>query len=399
MEEIAASPQMTGLVEVLLRTGVVGVFRDGRFVSVTENSQVIAILHKTRNHGNTMASNRLDQIASYFNEKERRRLEEIARNSAGGLPEMTEDEVRLSCLQNDGYDSPELNDKLYLHFKGYKKIENLDKYTGCKAIWLDSNGLQRIEGLNMLVNLRCLYLAKNLITKIEGLDTLVHLTSIDLSNNRITCVENLSQCTSLQTLNLSRNALTDTASLQHLTHCHSIDNLDLTHNAIDGTDIIDAIFCNMSGLVTLSVNGNPLAQTPSFRKLTIVAIPKLGYLDRPVDEVERLGAQAFVRGGVEAERLAREAWKEQQRQSRRNEMEAFRTWQRDQLSDLFVSLLSVCLSVYIYVCLYVCLCVCVLCVYCPACYINATILTYIFIYICSVNKYHTYINIYIDMYT
>jgi hypothetical protein len=277
----------------------------------------------------TMSSQRLDQIASYFNEKEKRRLAEVARGNKGGLPEMTEDEIRLSCLENDGYDSPELNEKLYLHFRGFRKIENLDKYTGCKALWLDSNGLERIEGLDALVNMRCLYMAKNLISKVEGLECLVNLVSIDLSNNRIARIEGLSQCKSLKTINLSKNALSSIESIEHLVECDSVDNIDLTNNAIEG-DVVDCVFSKMANLVSLSINGNPVTQTQSFRKLTIVAVPRLCYLDRPIDEVERLGAEAFVRGGVDAEKEARDNWREQQRETRKNEMENFRVWQREQ---------------------------------------------------------------------
>lgn len=40
----------------------------------------------------------LDRLASYFKEKEKKRLG----NLQSGLPEMTEDEVKLSCLENNG---------------------------------------------------------------------------------------------------------------------------------------------------------------------------------------------------------------------------------------------------------------------------------------------------------
>lgn len=76
------------------------------------------------------------------------------------------DEIKLSCLENNGYETPELNDKIYLHFRGFRKIENLESYKGCKSIWLDSNGFDKIENLENLTELRCLYLAKNLISKI-----------------------------------------------------------------------------------------------------------------------------------------------------------------------------------------------------------------------------------------
>lgn len=56
------------------------------------------------------------------------------------MPEMNAKTLKEAAMQNEGYETPELNDKLYLHFKGWKKIENLEPYTGLTALWLDSNG-------------------------------------------------------------------------------------------------------------------------------------------------------------------------------------------------------------------------------------------------------------------
>lgn len=63
-----------------------------------------------------------------------------------------------ACLRHDGYESPELNETLYLHFRGFLRIQNLEPYTELRALFLESNSLQRIEGLSHLTSLRALFL-------------------------------------------------------------------------------------------------------------------------------------------------------------------------------------------------------------------------------------------------
>ena len=150
---------------------------------------------------------RYDKLNSYFLEKERKRLDALSKDNAGGLPEMSAAEVKLSCLENNGYENPILNEKLFLHFRGFKKIDNLAPYTACKALWLDSNGLDTIENLDALAQLRCLYMSKNLIARVDGLACLQELVILDLSYNRLTHLANLSCCPKLQTLNVARNCL------------------------------------------------------------------------------------------------------------------------------------------------------------------------------------------------
>jgi Leucine-rich repeat (LRR) protein len=145
--------------------------------------------------------------------------------------------------------------------------------------------------------LRCLYLSKNLISKIEGLSSLQNLIIVDLSYNRITQLEGLSSLSSLQTLNLSNNSLSSPASIEHLTECSStLSNLDLTMNRLETNEDFFPLFQKMSGLVTLSVNGNDITKISSFRKKMIYHLPKLGYLDRPIEESEKVFAVAFITG-------------------------------------------------------------------------------------------------------
>jgi dynein assembly factor 1 len=83
------------------------------------------------------------------------------------------------------YRTHELNEILYLHYKSFKKIQNLDTFVNLKVLYLEGNAISKIEGLDKLVNLTSLYLHENCIEKIEGLDTLCHLANLNISDNLI----------------------------------------------------------------------------------------------------------------------------------------------------------------------------------------------------------------------
>ena len=78
------------------------------------------------------------------------------------MVDMTREAIQAITKELKQYRSPALNDKLYLHFKGWKKIEEcLGEYSGVRALWHEGNGLRTLDNLGNLKELRCLYVQQN----------------------------------------------------------------------------------------------------------------------------------------------------------------------------------------------------------------------------------------------
>ena len=129
-----------------------------------------------------------------------------------GYTLMNETNLKIICERDDLYTYPELNEKLYLHYKGslfadlgFYRIAGLKPYTNLCALWLNNNGILKIEGLGHLSNLTMLFLNHNLIDKIENLDGCINLNTLNLSHNKIKVIEGLEKNTRLTTINLSYN--------------------------------------------------------------------------------------------------------------------------------------------------------------------------------------------------
>eukprot|EP00892_Ulva_mutabilis_P007234 jgi/Ulvmu1/4883/UM020_0169.1 len=241
--------------------------------------------------------------------------------------EMTKKAIQDLCKQHSLYRTPHLNDKLYLNFQGFVKIQNLEVYTGLKALFLEGNALSTLEGLPPLEELKCMYLQQNRIRVIDDLSHLPNLNTLNVSCNDIHTIAGLSGC-SLETLICTHNYLEDVASVEHLAQCTQLQTIDLQNNKIDDVKVLD-ILARLPNLKCLYLKGNPMvSKVKQYRHTMISRIPSLTYLDdRPVFPDEHEVVQAWARDGLQGERVARDqiAARKKQRDTRNYEfMQAIR---------------------------------------------------------------------------
>lgn len=227
------------------------------------------------------------------------------------------------------YRTHELNDILYIHFKGFRKIENLETFTNLKVLYLEGNSISKISGLENLVNLTSLYLHENVIDKIEGLDTLVNLYNLNLSDNCISTIENLGKLPQLSTLLLKRNrigihGLCDLQGLLELQGNFTV--LDISNNQIVENEVVNEVISKVPNLRVLYMSGNEcVRKIANYRKTLIALLKELRYIDdKPVFEDERRFAMAFHRGGYEEERKERALYKKEMEDKELKRLDDFR---------------------------------------------------------------------------
>ncbi|XP_030376809.1 dynein assembly factor 1, axonemal homolog [Scaptodrosophila lebanonensis] len=244
-----------------------------------------------------------------------------ARKEITGLNRMTQKGLRDLCKRDKLYQTPRLNDVLYLHYQGFQYIECLEEYTELKCLWLECNAISEIQGLDQQSKLKCLFLQNNLIQHIDNLGCCPQLDTLNLSSNHIRKLDNIGSdvLPVLNTLNVSSNYLKDSDSLSHLVNCKTLSVLDLANNRIDDILVVK-IFEQMPNLRVLVLQGNPVvSRLPQYRKTLILACKELTYLDsRPVFPRDRACAEAWKVGGYEGERKENHRWNRAERKKIRD---------------------------------------------------------------------------------
>lgn len=269
-----------------------------------------------------------------FQDSTSKRKWDIADLELGGV-KLTVQLIKQLCKQHNLFQTPHLNDKLYLHHKGFRTVDTgaLNDYISLKALWLEGNALKNLNGIDHLKELRCLYAHQNLLEDISALHAMSDLRTLNLSQNRLSEIplDTLSKwCPKLSNLNLSQNRFSTADSILEVTRLEELSVFDIQDNKIDDEGIIEHIV-NMKSLSVLYLKGNSVVnKIKSYRKTLISKINNLKYLDdRPVFEDERRLALAYVAGGIKGEQEERKLMNQEKKDKDKKDLQNFREWQKN----------------------------------------------------------------------
>ena len=240
--------------------------------------------------------------------------------------------------EQKGFETPSLNEHLYLHMKGFRKIEGLEAYVNLKTLWLQSNAIERIENLEANTQLRNLFLQNNMIQRIENISVLSKLVHLNLGGNRIQRIEGLDKLKCLSVLDLSGNLLSSVKDVEHLQKCTSLTNIDLSANNLDDVNIKDLFSAkHLPSLRCLSLRGNPVVnKIKNYRKSMIVVSPSLCKLDsRAILKSDREIAEAWASGKSIKE--VRASQKNELKKRHQTQMKRYREWKERRRKELLLS--------------------------------------------------------------
>jgi len=248
-----------------------------------------------------------------------------------GIPRMTPEVLVKSCMENRGYETPELNEVLILHYKGFRKIEGLEAYWNVRSLFLECNGIRKLENLECMPELVSLYIQSNCIAEIEGLDTLQNLQYLNLSHNSLSRVQGLENLHRLETLNLSANKMEDVAALAGLAERPTLKSVDVSCNYFeDGESLLAFWSEHLPQVECVYIHHNPCSRAlKDARRRLVSTLPKLRWIDeRPVTAIERAGCEAWAQGGKDAELSAKQDFWRKEKEEKERSFENFRRVQK-----------------------------------------------------------------------
>lgn len=239
-------------------------------------------------------------------------------HDAEGFPLMTHEVVARMARERDGYMLPEVNDILWLSDKRWRAVAGLDAFTGVTILHLENNriGPTLGDGLQAMRKLAVLHLSGNSLTSVDDARLARRhpsLVSVSLASNRISRVSNDAFPNSLRTLSLAKNRLRDASAIEALSRLPDLETLDLGENELrDEDEEVLRVLAECPSLRVLTLRGNPLVHSLGldYRRALVSALPRLTCLDdKAVSAMERLGAEAWRRGGKskQAEKEAKES--------------------------------------------------------------------------------------------
>ncbi|GAB5371717.1 hypothetical protein AAMO2058_001603800 [Amorphochlora amoebiformis] len=234
--------------------------------------------------------------------------------------------LRRVCAETEGlYETPELNDNLYLQYRFIPTIKNLEEYVNVKWLYLQNNLIQNIQNLGHMTELMGIYLGNNQISKITNLN-FKQLKVINLDHNSLVSLQGIQDAPRLETLSATDNEISDMSCLGL---CRHVTSVKLSRNKLGDASHVLETLRKMNQVRVLYLKGNPfVCKLKSYRNKIINTCPNLQFLDdRPVYEWERRLVKAWERGGNEEVKKERAIHKHEKETKATN---AFMLWRKTQ---------------------------------------------------------------------
>ncbi len=152
---------------------------------------------------------------------------------------------------------------------------NLQSLGSLEELYLGANRIREIKGLETLKGLRILSIQANYIKKVQGLDALAGLEELYLSQNFIEVMEGLDHLPKLKTLDMAKNKIKKIGGVEKTT---ALEELWLNENQVGELADIEGIGF-LQHIVTIYLEGNPVAKLAEYRIKVLQIFPKIQQID------------------------------------------------------------------------------------------------------------------------